>query len=236
PKLFLWGVVVRMDPGVSVGSGDPHHVVVPIQHEAVQHPRVLQLPPALARAAQSILQEEGMGTQSEVHNMGLLWGLCEVVVGLCGSPCPLSPITVPVGSLWVPVPLQPHNFPYRYTAELARAYLAVRLERDHAAVGRALREIQLRVPAFTPQTMLDFGSGIGTACWVAHELWGHSLRQYLCVGSSRAMREMGERLRHGDGGQGGNGVRGVMGVMGLMGSRGEWEVMRAMGCNGRGVA
>ena len=36
----------------------------------------------------------------------------------------------------------PYNIPHRYTAELARAYLAVRLERDHAAVGRALREVR----------------------------------------------------------------------------------------------
>ena len=26
-------------------------------------------------------------------------------------------------------------------------------------------QIQLRVPTFTPQTVLDFGSGIGIACW-----------------------------------------------------------------------
>lgn len=120
---------------------------------------MLQLPPALARAAQSILQDEE------------LWGAEEAQ--------------------------QKPGPKVRHPAELARSYMAMRLQRDHAAVGRALREIQLRVPTFTPQTVLDFGSGIGIACWVAHELWGHSLRQYVCVGSSRAMREMGERLRHG---------------------------------------
>ena len=49
--------------GVSVGSyGVPNNgAVVPIQHEGVRHPKVLQLPPALGRAAESILQDEGMG-------------------------------------------------------------------------------------------------------------------------------------------------------------------------------
>uniref|UniRef100_A0A8C3KYT5 METTL17 n=1 Tax=Chrysolophus pictus TaxID=9089 RepID=A0A8C3KYT5_CHRPC len=163
------------------------------QKHDVRHPKVLQLPTALGRAAQSVLQEEGwsqeqakvLGKQLWGHRPPELWGAEEAQ--------------------------QKPGAKVRYTAELARAYLAVRLERDHAAVGRALREIQLRVPTFTPQTMLDFGSGIGTACWAAHELWGHSLRQYLCVGSSRAMREMGEQLRHGNGVGGGYGVRGGMG-------------------------
>ncbi|NXL86454.1 MET17 protein, partial [Alectura lathami] len=86
---------------------------------------------------------------------------------------------------------------HRFTAELARAYLAGRLERDHAAVGRVLHEIQLRAPSFAPRSLLDFGSGLGTASWAAHSAWGHSLRHFLCVEAAVAMRELAERLRQG---------------------------------------
>ena len=58
-----WGGADGGPCGVSVGSyGVPNNgAVVPIQHEGVRHPKVLQLPPALGRAAESILQDEGMG-------------------------------------------------------------------------------------------------------------------------------------------------------------------------------
>ncbi|NXC38294.1 MET17 protein, partial [Penelope pileata] len=88
----------------------------------------------------------------------------------------------------------------RFTAELARAFLAARLERDHAAVGRALYEIRLRAPSFAPRSLLDVGSGLGTACWAAQELWGRSLEQFLRVEADAVLRELGERLRHGDNG------------------------------------
>ena len=78
---------------------------------------------------------------------------------------------------------------------------------------------------------------------MAHELWGHSLRQYVCVGSSRAMREMGERLRHGNG-VGGGGQWGQGGGGGVGWGSDAWEagggnkgpsVFRgAMEVNGRG--
>ncbi|XP_021239086.1 methyltransferase-like protein 17, mitochondrial [Numida meleagris] len=149
------------------------------KHAGAVHPGVLQLPPALARAAQSLLQEEGWSREQAEALGTRLWGHRPP-------------------ELWGAEKTQQNPEPQvRYTAELARAYLAVRLERDHAAVGRALHEIRLRAPAFTPHTLLDFGSGLGTACWAAHELWGRSLRQFLCVGTATAMRELGERLRHG---------------------------------------
>ncbi|XP_040399571.1 H/ACA ribonucleoprotein complex subunit 3 isoform X1 [Cygnus olor] len=61
------------------------------------------------------------------------------------------------------------------------------------------REIRVRAPDFAPRTLLDFGSGLGTACWVAQGMWGRSLQQFVCVEPSGAMRELAERLRHGGG-------------------------------------
>ncbi|NXJ03948.1 MET17 protein, partial [Odontophorus gujanensis] len=111
---------------------------------------------------------------------------------------------------------------HRFTADVSRAYVAARLDRDHAAVGRALREvtpsvgppwgpwgrrgadpnrptpqIRLRAPDFAPQTVMDVSSGLGTACWAAHELWGSSVRHFVSVGTAAAVRELGERLRNG---------------------------------------
>lgn len=45
------------------------------------------------------------------------------------------------------------------------AYLLTRFPATFAACTRALRECALRVPGFSPRTMLDLGSGPGTACW-----------------------------------------------------------------------
>ncbi|XP_005284273.2 methyltransferase-like protein 17, mitochondrial isoform X1 [Chrysemys picta bellii] len=85
----------------------------------------------------------------------------------------------------------------RYTDELSLVYMAARLDGGFAAVSRAFHEIQKRVPAFAPRTLLDFGSGTGSVSWAAHGAWGQTLREYLCVDSSAPMLTLAERLLQG---------------------------------------
>jgi ribosomal protein RSM22 (predicted rRNA methylase) len=48
-----------------------------------------------------------------------------------------------------------------------RAYLVARLPATYAAVAFCLAELARRVPEFTPESLLDAGSGPGTAAWAA---------------------------------------------------------------------
>jgi len=51
------------------------------------------------------------------------------------------------------------------------AYLTARLPATYAATHAALSAVQIRAPAFHPQSLLDFGAGPGTASWAATEIW-----------------------------------------------------------------
>ncbi|XP_076983423.1 ribosome assembly protein METTL17, mitochondrial isoform X2 [Tamandua tetradactyla] len=84
-----------------------------------------------------------------------------------------------------------------YNERLSLVYMAARLDGGFAAVSRAFHEIRTRIPEFQPQTLMDFGSGTGSVTWAAHNTWGQSLREYMCVDSSAAMLGLAERLLKG---------------------------------------
>ncbi|XP_048867582.1 methyltransferase-like protein 17, mitochondrial isoform X11 [Brienomyrus brachyistius] len=90
-----------------------------------------------------------------------------------------------------------HWTPLRYDDELCVVYLAARLAAGYAAVRRALNEIKKRDPTFSPFSLLDFGSGLGTVVWAARTTWGDSLKESVCVDSSKAMNTLAERLLRG---------------------------------------
>uniref|UniRef100_A0A3P9J690 Ribosome assembly protein METTL17, mitochondrial n=1 Tax=Oryzias latipes TaxID=8090 RepID=A0A3P9J690_ORYLA len=91
-----------------------------------------------------------------------------------------------------------HWTPLKYDEEMGVVYMASRLAGGYAAVRRVLNEIKKRDPSFSPQTLLDFGSGLGTVAWASHSLWGDSLREMVCVDSSGPMNTLAERLLKGD--------------------------------------
>ncbi|CAN9503019.1 unnamed protein product [Ophioblennius macclurei] len=86
----------------------------------------------------------------------------------------------------------------KYDEELGVVYMAARLAGGYAAVKRALNEIKKRDPSFAPQSLLDFGSGLGTVAWASHSHWGDSLKEMVCVDSSGSMNSLAERLLKGD--------------------------------------
>lgn len=85
----------------------------------------------------------------------------------------------------------------RYGNKEAVSYAASRLEATYGATFRVLAEIAQRVPSFKPETLLDFGSGLGTAVWAAHQLWAESIYEFMCVDTSQEMGEMARLLRLG---------------------------------------
>ncbi|GAA6230582.1 methyltransferase-like protein 17, mitochondrial [Lates japonicus] len=86
----------------------------------------------------------------------------------------------------------------KYDEEFSVVYMAARLAGGYAAARRALNEIKKRDPSFAPQSLLDFGSGLGTVVWASHSYWADSLKEMVCVDSSGPMNILAERLLKGD--------------------------------------
>ncbi|XP_029310030.1 LOW QUALITY PROTEIN: methyltransferase-like protein 17, mitochondrial [Cottoperca gobio] len=86
----------------------------------------------------------------------------------------------------------------KYDEELAVVYMAARMAGGYAAVRRAINEIKKKDPSFAPQSLLDFGSGLGTVVWASHSCWGDTLKEMVCVDSSGPMNILAERLLKGD--------------------------------------
>ncbi|XP_056452728.1 methyltransferase-like protein 17, mitochondrial [Gadus chalcogrammus] len=84
--------------------------------------------------------------------------------------------------------------PVRFDEELGVVYMAARLAGGYTSVRRALNEILVRDPSFAPHSLLDFGSGLGTAVWASHSCWGETLKEMVCVDSSGPMNVLAERL------------------------------------------
>eukprot|EP00794_Sanderia_malayensis_P019176 gene19176-21097_t len=57
--------------------------------------------------------------------------------------------------------------------------------------------LRKREPGFEPKTLLDFGSGTGTALWAANDVWGRSLKEYQCVDVSDDANKVCEYLLRG---------------------------------------
>lgn len=75
----------------------------------------------------------------------------------------------------------------------AAAYLATRLPATYAAIRAALSEVAIRMPDFSPQSLLDLGAGPGTALFAARDLWP-SISSADLVEASATMRRWGTRL------------------------------------------
>ncbi|KAI8869232.1 Rsm22-domain-containing protein, partial [Ramicandelaber brevisporus] len=81
-----------------------------------------------------------------------------------------------------------------YGQREVRAYLASRLSGSFAAVTNVFSEAarDSRVP--TPTSVLDFGTGPGTAIWAAHARWGNSINSYTGIDISEPMLDSAEAL------------------------------------------
>lgn len=76
---------------------------------------------------------------------------------------------------------------------LRLAYLRVRLPATYAVNARAFRELRDRVPAIEIRSMLDLGSGPGTAMWAATSSFPE-VEQFTAVERDSELLEAGRRL------------------------------------------
>src|SRR5262245_6443943 len=73
----------------------------------------------------------------------------------------------------------------------AKAYLATRLPATYAAVRDAMAKLSVMRPDFAPGTLLDIGSGPGTALWAAVDCWP-VLADAMMIEASSAIKFWGE--------------------------------------------
>lgn len=77
------------------------------------------------------------------------------------------------------------------------SYLVARLPATYAAVARVLSELAMRRPEFRPASLLDAGSGPGTASWAAAELWPELARVTFLDNSPAFLQLARELAGHG---------------------------------------
>ncbi|KAL1918816.1 uncharacterized protein VTP21DRAFT_2838 [Calcarisporiella thermophila] len=86
----------------------------------------------------------------------------------------------------------PHTLTYGLRESLA--YIAGSMPITYGALFNVIAELQTRIPKFCPQSVLDFGTGPGTAIWAATEVYGDTLQKFVGVDKSEDMLRIAETL------------------------------------------
>lgn len=86
---------------------------------------------------------------------------------------------------------------YEYDEYASNLYMATRLAPNYACLKTIMNEIQAMDPAFEPNTVLDFGSGMGTTIWAVNETWPNTVREYLNVELSKDQQYLCENMLRG---------------------------------------
>ncbi len=73
------------------------------------------------------------------------------------------------------------------------AYIACRMPATYAVVCRVFSEIKVLMPEFNPTSILDLGSGPGTALWAALDAF-HNLERLTALEGDAQLIELGKRL------------------------------------------
>ncbi|GAB4834618.1 hypothetical protein Ancab_032881 [Ancistrocladus abbreviatus] len=74
------------------------------------------------------------------------------------------------------------------------AYVASRMPAVYSSCYRVFSEIRRRVPDFSPASVLDFGSGTGSAFWALREMWPKSIEKVNLIEPSQAMQRASQSL------------------------------------------
>lgn len=86
---------------------------------------------------------------------------------------------------------------YEYDERAACLYMAARLGANYGAIHTVMREIKAQDPEFTPNTVLDFGSGMGTVNWAVDNIWPNTVREFLNIDLSKDQQDLCELLLRG---------------------------------------
>ncbi|HWY79574.1 MAG TPA: small ribosomal subunit Rsm22 family protein [Candidatus Sulfotelmatobacter sp.] len=75
----------------------------------------------------------------------------------------------------------------------ALAYLGLRVPATYAQVFGVLNTVQEMIPLWRPTSLLDIGSGPGTATWAAISLW-QELNKITCIDENRDFTSLGKQI------------------------------------------
>ncbi|XP_054012169.1 methyltransferase-like protein 17, mitochondrial [Hylaeus anthracinus] len=84
--------------------------------------------------------------------------------------------------------------PVEYDKYTSLSYLVNRSVPEYSVLCRIMNEINSNDTNFTPKTLFDFGSGIGTVMWAASQFWLKSIYEYYCIDTSGHMNNLSEYL------------------------------------------
>ncbi|KAK2717723.1 ribosome assembly protein METTL17, mitochondrial-like [Artemia franciscana] len=88
-----------------------------------------------------------------------------------------------------------HWEPLKFSEESSRAYLLARLAPNYSSLVRIFTELRSRDPCFSPDTILDYGSGIGSTYWAASNVWNlQSIFEFVNIEASTIMSQLALRL------------------------------------------
>lgn len=86
---------------------------------------------------------------------------------------------------------------YDYDEFASTLYMGVRLAPNYACLKSVLDEIHDLHPDYRPQSVLDFGSGMGTTTWAVNETWPNEVKEFLNVDISEEQKQLCEFLLRG---------------------------------------
>uniref|UniRef100_A0A7N0UG87 Methyltransferase-like protein 17, mitochondrial n=1 Tax=Kalanchoe fedtschenkoi TaxID=63787 RepID=A0A7N0UG87_KALFE len=83
---------------------------------------------------------------------------------------------------------------FTYREDEAVAYVASRMPAVYSTLYRVLSEVGRRLSDFSPENVLDFGAGTGSALWAIQEVWPQSLKKINIIEPSTPMQRAGQNL------------------------------------------
>lgn len=86
---------------------------------------------------------------------------------------------------------------YDYDEYASVLYMATRLAPNYASLKSIMNEIRDLNPESRPESVLDFGSGMGTTMWAVNETWRDTVKEFLNVDLSTEQQNLSEFLLKG---------------------------------------
>ncbi|XP_034255031.1 methyltransferase-like protein 17, mitochondrial isoform X2 [Thrips palmi] len=84
--------------------------------------------------------------------------------------------------------------PLGVSEETCLHYFVSRTAAEYCVLHKIFHQIQLSNPEFTPSTLFDFGSGVGSGYWAAKEVWQNSLKEIYNVDTNVNMNELASKI------------------------------------------
>lgn len=75
----------------------------------------------------------------------------------------------------------------------ALAYLSLRIPATYAQIYSAFLQVQEMIPSWNPKSLLDIGSGPGTAVWAANDIWT-GLKKAKCIDKDKNLLSIGDEI------------------------------------------